>query len=246
MNQDLQIIAENLHKSYRRGPTVTPVLRGASFEVRRGEIVFLAGPSGSGKSTLLSIVGCILAPDAGTMHIAGRNVTALTGSMQSQIRLEQIGFMFQRFHLIRGLSAAENAVVPLTLAGKSPATARKRAVELLQSVGLSDKIDADPRNRLVVVEHGVEVIGTLQLTLIPYLTYGGRARAQIEAVRVDARHRGEGVGRRLFDWAIAAAREAGCHMVQLTTDKRRPAALAFYRSLGFQASHEGMKLHLGV
>ena len=107
------------------------------------------------------------------------------------------------------------------------------------------EIDADPRNRLVVVEHGAEVIGTLQLTLIPYLTYGGRARAQIEAVRVDARHRGERVGRRLFDWAIAAAREAGCHMVQLTTDKRRPAALAFYQSLGFQASHEGMKLHLG-
>ena len=149
MNVHPQIVAENLHKSYRRGPTVTPVLRGVTFEVLRGEILFLAGPSGSGKSTLLSILGCILAPDEGTMHISGRNVTALNGGLQSQIRLEKIGFMFQRFHLIRGLSAAENAAVPLMLAGKSPAMARRRAIELLQAVGLSDKIDADPRNMSV-------------------------------------------------------------------------------------------------
>ncbi len=149
MNVHPQIVAENLHKSYRRGPTVTPVLRGVTFEVLRGEILFLAGPSGSGKSTLLSILGCILAPDEGTMHISGRNVTALNGRLQSQIRLEKIGFMFQRFHLIRGLSAAENAAVPLMLAGKSPAMARRRAIELLQAVGLSDKIDADPRNMSV-------------------------------------------------------------------------------------------------
>jgi putative ABC transport system ATP-binding protein len=128
---------------------VTPVLRGLTFEVGQGEIVFLVGPSGSGKSTLLSIVGCILTPDEGTMHIAGRNVTALNGRLQSQIRLEQIGFMFQRFHLIRGLSAAENVTVPLTLAGASQAKARKRAVELLKAVGLPDKIDADPRNMSV-------------------------------------------------------------------------------------------------
>lgn len=108
-----------------------------------------------------------------------------------------------------------------------------------------ERIDADPGQFLAVVEDGGSVKGTLQLSIIPYLTYQGRPRALIEAVRVDASLRGTGVGRRLFEWAIERAREAGCHLIQLTTDKQRPDALRFYEGLGFVASHEGMKLKLG-
>jgi GNAT superfamily N-acetyltransferase len=107
-----------------------------------------------------------------------------------------------------------------------------------------DAIARDGCNELVVVEADGEVIGTLQLTVIPSLTYRGGSRAQIEAVRVDERLRGQQVGQRLIEWAIARARERGCHMVQLTTDKRRKDAHRFYQRLGFAASHEGMKLHL--
>ena len=85
----------------------------------------------------------------------------------------------------------------------------------------------------------------LQLTLMRSLTYQGGWRAQIEGVRIDAGVRAQGLGRALFEWAIARAHERGCHLVQLTTDKRRPDAHRFYESLGFVASHEGMKLTLG-
>ena len=107
-----------------------------------------------------------------------------------------------------------------------------------------DAIAADPNNRVIVVEHDGRIIGTLQLTFIPNLTYQGGIRAQIEGVRVDDAYRSRQVGRRLFEWAIAEARRHGCHMVQLTADKTRPDAHRFYESLGFTASHVGMKLHL--
>jgi len=106
------------------------------------------------------------------------------------------------------------------------------------------QIDADPRNELVVVEMHGEVVGTLQLTLLPYLTYQGGTRAQIEAVRVDRRYRRQGVGYYLFVWAIERARHAGCHLVQLTTNASRDDAHRFYARLGFVASHIGMKLDL--
>ena len=105
-------------------------------------------------------------------------------------------------------------------------------------------IDGDPNNELVVAEQDGRVVGVLQLTFIPYLTYQGGWRALIEGVRVDARARSQGLGRALFEWAIGRARERGCHLVQLTTDKTRPDARRFYEGLGFVASHEGMKLLL--
>ena len=88
------------------------------------------------------------------------------------------------------------------------------------------------------------VVGTLQLTFIPSLTYRGGERAQIEAVRIEAGSRGRGVGRAMVRWAIGQARLRGCRLVQLTTDRRRPDALRFYESLGFRASHTGLKLPL--
>lgn len=106
-------------------------------------------------------------------------------------------------------------------------------------------IDQDPNNELVVADTAARrVIGVLQLTFIPYLTYQGGWRALIEGVRVAAEYRAGGVGRQLLLWAIARARERGCHMVQLTSDKARPQAIRFYQGLGFVATHEGLKLHL--
>ncbi|HEX6050542.1 MAG TPA: GNAT family N-acetyltransferase [Gemmatimonadaceae bacterium] len=109
-----------------------------------------------------------------------------------------------------------------------------------------DEIDADPNNELVVACLGDDIVGVLQLTFIPYLTHQGSRRALIEGVRVARAHRGTGLGTRLFEWAIARARERGCRMVQLTTDKSRLDAKRFYEALGFVASHEGMKLVLDL
>ncbi|MDF1811503.1 MAG: GNAT family N-acetyltransferase [Verrucomicrobiales bacterium] len=105
-------------------------------------------------------------------------------------------------------------------------------------------IDKDPYQELVVFEDKAEIIGTLQLSFIQYLTYQGGVRAQIEAVRIREDQRGKGKGEYLLKWAIERARAKGAHLLQLTTDKQRPEALNFYENFGFQASHEGMKLHL--
>lgn len=107
-----------------------------------------------------------------------------------------------------------------------------------------DAIDRSPDNHLMIADSHGHILGVLQLTIIPYLTYRGGKRALIEGVRVHRDARGQGLGKRMFEHAIAMARDAGCHVVQLTTDKKRPEALAFYHALGFVASHEGMKLHL--
>ncbi|MCG8466964.1 MAG: GNAT family N-acetyltransferase [Gemmatimonadetes bacterium] len=106
-------------------------------------------------------------------------------------------------------------------------------------------ISADDNHLLLVAESKDEVVGVLQLSFLPHLTYEGGWRAQIEGVRVAARLRSLGVGRAMFEEAIERARARGCHLVQLTTDRRRPDALAFYERLGFVASHDGLKLHLG-
>lgn len=107
-----------------------------------------------------------------------------------------------------------------------------------------EQIAADPRCRLVVAEADGRIAGTLQLTVLPGLSRNGMLRAQIEAVRVAAGERGRGLGRQMIGWAIEVSREQGCGLVQLTSDKRRRDAIRFYESLGFEASHEGLKLVL--
>lgn len=105
-------------------------------------------------------------------------------------------------------------------------------------------IERDPNQFLAVAEQDGEIVGCLQLSFIPGLSCLGLWRGQIESVRIAASRRGGGLGRKLFEWAIAECRQRGCGLVQLTTDKARPDAHRFYQSLGFVASHEGMKLVL--
>lgn len=106
------------------------------------------------------------------------------------------------------------------------------------------EIDTDPHQLLAVAVRDGEVVGTLQLTLIPGLSRRGMRRALIEAVRVRADQRGHGTGRQLVEWAIGTARTRGCGLVQLTTDQSRTDAHRFYESLGFAGTHLGMKLAL--
>ena len=106
------------------------------------------------------------------------------------------------------------------------------------------EIDADPAHELIVAERDGEIVATLQLTVIPNLTFAGGRRALIEAVHVDRRLRGRRIGEAIMRWAIARARERGCRLAQLTSDLRRSDAKRFYERLGFVPSHVGMKLRL--
>ena len=108
-----------------------------------------------------------------------------------------------------------------------------------------DAIARDDNQLLAVVEDGEgAVVGCLQLTFIPGLSRLGLWRGQIESVRIASSRRGSGLGRVMFEWAIEECRRRGCGLVQLTSDKARPDAIRFYESLGFAASHEGLKLAL--
>ncbi len=109
-----------------------------------------------------------------------------------------------------------------------------------------EAIAADPNNELIVAVQAEAVVGVLQITFIPNLSHRGGWRALIEGVRVAAEARAAGIGRAMLLWAIERARERRCHLVQLTSDKSRPDAIRFYESLGFVASHEGMKLSLAT
>lgn len=109
-----------------------------------------------------------------------------------------------------------------------------------------DAINNDKNSFLMIAELNDRIVGTLQLNFITYLTYRGGKRAQIEDVRVEESVRRHGIGKKMLAWAIEKSREMGCHLVQLTTDKKRIEALQFYISLGFIASHEGLKLHFNL
>ena len=105
-------------------------------------------------------------------------------------------------------------------------------------------ISRDPNQMLAVVEYNGDLVGCMQLSFIPGLSRLGMWRGQIESVRIATGFRSEGIGRKMVEWAIAECRKRGCGLVQLTTDKSREEALQFYDSLGFRASHEGLKLDL--
>ncbi len=107
-----------------------------------------------------------------------------------------------------------------------------------------DVITADPNHRLIVVEKLGEVIGTLQISLIPGLTRFGTMRGMLENVHIRPDQRGNGLGSQMIQWAVERCREAGCGMVQLTSNKLRLDAHRFYKKLGFEQSHEGFKLLL--
>jgi len=107
-----------------------------------------------------------------------------------------------------------------------------------------ENINQDSNQELMVVETGEkEIIGTLQLTFIQDLSHQGGLRAQIEAVRINKNQRGKGIGKKMFEWAIQQAKNRGAYLMQLTTNRQRPEAIEFYKSLNFNPSHVGMKMY---
>jgi GNAT superfamily N-acetyltransferase len=107
-----------------------------------------------------------------------------------------------------------------------------------------EEIDADKNNELVIAEANGEIVGTMQITITPSISFQGGKRATVESVRVDAKHRGKGIGKELMKWAIERAKRENCVAIQLTTNADRKDAHRFYENLGFKGSHLGMKLYL--
>ncbi len=107
-----------------------------------------------------------------------------------------------------------------------------------------ETISADPKQELTIVEMDGETVGTFQLSFIQNIAHQGGLRAQVESVRTHTAHRGKGIGKKVFEYIINRAKEKGCVLLQLTSDKQRTDAIRFYEKLGFDSSHEGMKIKL--
>ena len=135
---------EHIHRTFPVGEAEVHALRDVSLDLQPGEYVSIMGPSGSGKSTLLNILGLLDRPTAGVYRLDGEDVTGLSDRQQSQVRREKIGFVFQFFHLVPRLSAAENVELPLVLAGVEPAERAPRVGRLLEEFGIHGRAQHRP------------------------------------------------------------------------------------------------------
>ena len=134
----------DVRKTYQLGEVETPVLRGITMTVRRGELVVLTGASGSGKSTLMNILGCLDRPTAGKYWLDGQDIAALSLEQRAQIRNRKIGFVFQNFNLLPRTSALDNVAMPLSYSAAHAGEGRRRAQKLLERLGLGDRLDYNP------------------------------------------------------------------------------------------------------
>jgi ABC-type lipoprotein export system ATPase subunit len=136
----------DIHKTYHLGAIDVPVLRGVSLGVAHGEMVALMGASGSGKSTLMNLLGCLDRASSGQYWLDGQEMSRLSADQRALVRNHKLGFVFQSFNLLPRTSAVENVMMPLsyTASHLSERAARGRAAEMLQRVGLADRMDHEP------------------------------------------------------------------------------------------------------
>ena len=139
-----QIELAGIERVFKLGDSEVHALHELSVSIERGEYVAVMGPSGSGKSTLLNLLGLLDRPNAGTYRLEGRDVTTLSPDEQAEVRRTRIGFVFQSFHLVPRLTAAENIALPLMLAGIPPAERHARVVQALKDFGLEPRASHRP------------------------------------------------------------------------------------------------------
>ena len=134
----------DLEKTYNSGAVATQVLKGVSFSIQAGEYVAIMGTSGTGKSTLMNIIGCLDKLTSGRYSLNGTEVGELDDNALSHLRNHEIGFVFQQFHLLSRASALKNVMLPLIYSDEYPEDAEERATRMLESVGLSDRVNYRP------------------------------------------------------------------------------------------------------
>ncbi|NLM74157.1 MAG: ABC transporter ATP-binding protein [Clostridiaceae bacterium] len=134
------LLMQDIVKTYNMGDEDQVVLKGINLSVDEGEFLSVLGPSGSGKSTLMNIIGCLDMPTSGTYILRGRNISEQDQKQLARIRNKEIGFIFQSFQLLPRLTALENVELPLIYSKIPPSERRKRAMEMLEKVGLADRM----------------------------------------------------------------------------------------------------------
>jgi putative ABC transport system ATP-binding protein len=145
MNRNAAVSCRELAKEFGSGNTCVRALRGVDLDVEPGQMTLLVGPSGCGKTTLLSLMAGLLEPTAGELCVLGQDLRRMSPRAKVDFRGKNIGFVFQQFNLLPALTAAENATLPLVIAGWRKSAALGRAIPLLEKMGLADRVHAYPR-----------------------------------------------------------------------------------------------------
>lgn len=135
---------QNIYKNYGKEPMIVPVLKDVSLEVVQGDYIAIMGPSGSGKTTLMNIIGCLDRASLGTYLFEDEDISEMNDDALSDLRLNKIGFVFQNFNLLSSETAQENVALPLIYAGIDKEKRNQRAIDVLNKVGLQDRISFKP------------------------------------------------------------------------------------------------------
>jgi putative ABC transport system ATP-binding protein len=202
------IASRGLEMNFTSGAQTFQVLKGIDLEIQRGDIQLLMGPSGSGKTTLLSILAGLMTPTAGTVHLLGQEITAMSRRKLAKFRLENIGFIFQGFNLFPALTARENIEVALNLKGIRGIRARKEAQYLLEAVGLEDKAELHPRDLSGGQKQRVAIARALAGN--PQIIMADEPTAALDS------HSGRAISELLYK----LAKQEGCTVLIVTHDPR--------------------------
>jgi len=193
---------------YKVGEVETPALRGVDLTVDEGEFTAIVGPSGSGKTTLLQLIGCLDRPTGGVIRISGRDVSHLGPNERAEVRRGSIGFVFQFFALIPGLTAYENVEMPLLLTGTKRSERRSRVNELLAAVGLSERAEHRPSQMSGGEQQRVAIARALATR--PILVLADEPTANLDSVN----------GEQIMEIMERLNRETGTTFVFATHDPR--------------------------
>ena len=198
--------AVDVAKSYRRGKVSVPALTGVDLEIRKGEILAIIGPSGSGKTSLLNILGGLDAPNRGKVLIDGQDLSQLGQDKLTEFRLRNVGFIFQFYNLVPTLSAIENVELPMAFARSPKEERRRRAEDLLASVGLQNRVDHMPDEMSGGEQQRVAVARALANN--PQLVLGDEPTGDLDSKSA----------RNLMELIVSLRKEKGKTMVLVTHD----------------------------
>jgi putative ABC transport system ATP-binding protein len=199
---------QDVTRIYRIGEVETAALRGVNLTIEEGEFTAIVGPSGSGKTTMLQLMGCLDRPTSGRVHINGQDVSRLNANKRADLRKGTIGFVFQFFALIPGLTAFENVELPLLLSGARKAVRRERANELLEDVGLSDRAAHRPAQMSGGEQQRVAIARALAID--PVLVLADEPTANLDTEN----------GRQIMEIMVRLNEETGTTFIFATHDPR--------------------------
>ncbi|HEY9828015.1 MAG TPA: ABC transporter ATP-binding protein [Stenomitos sp.] len=205
---EFALCATGVEMEFSTGSQSVQVLKGIDLKIKTGDIQLLMGPSGSGKTTLLSILGGILTPTAGEVHILGEEITRLSRHKLAQFRLHNLGFIFQGFNLFPALTAAENIEATLNLKGIYGREARQQSLKLLEQVGLADKSQSLPADLSGGQKQRIAIARSLAGK--PRLILADEPTAALDSQR----------GRAVIELLRSLAKEEGCTVIMVTHDPR--------------------------